>query len=244
MPASSGHQHEVSSFTAKRRRWLGGTLVDCRHGMHACTCRPLRNSFNEILSPFDVPVTTTADHEMPPYVSVTTVPAVPAVRHSTPWPCLHAYVCWRYHTRQPHSREALRAFRINAECARGRVVTIGCTTDNNRLKGMHWSQRRTIWGSNAGHKGKKQFRWDSYRGDGGLMFALRGEDTHKHNMLYSYTSGLAHNEIGRGYVKHRETQLQRQQRAGIIECNERMGVFVNVGFLISRSFDHVNVIIN
>ena len=66
------------------------------------------------------------------------------------------------------------------------------------IKGLHWSQRAKIWAT-----GKKEYRWDSYREDGGLLFALKGNIANTNNMLFAYTAGLSHPQIGRGYSNAR-----------------------------------------
>lgn len=62
--------------------------------------------------------------------------------------------------------------------------------------GLSWKQRRDLWRKDAT---KKEYRWDSYRYDGGLHYAFKGTNAHSGNMLYAVAAGLNHNEIGRSF---------------------------------------------
>ena len=65
-----------------------------------------------------------------------------------------------------------------------------------KAAGLSWKQRRDLWRTD---EAKKEYRWDSYRYDGGLHYALKGTNSHNGNMLYAVAAGLNHGEIGRSF---------------------------------------------
>merc|ERR1719183_2674518 len=67
------------------------------------------------------------------------------------------------------------------------------------VEGLSWNQRRELWK----HNKAGEYRWDSYRVDGGLHYAMKGTNTHSSNMLYMYVKGASHNEMGRGFGNSR-----------------------------------------
>ena len=45
--------------------------------------------------------------------------------------------------------------------------------------GLSWLQRRQLWPQTT-----KEYRWDTYRRDGGLQVAITGKNQHSSNMLH------------------------------------------------------------